>query len=201
MERIPGLIRAAGSSAAAGSAGETAPPADLEERAQVFRHVLGGVVPLRRPLRERLQADPFQLLGDRVVDLAGRTRLGGLDRLHDIQERISAEWSLSGQQLVEHDAQAEDIGTPIDPVAFAPGLLGTHVGRRAGQPAALAEVLILEGEPEVGHAGFARGVDQDVGGLDVPVDQSSGVGVMQARRRSWQPVPPNPGRTVEPVPS
>ena len=97
----------------------------------------------------------------------------------DVQERITSEWSLSGQQLVEHDAQAEDIRSPINPVAFAPGLLGTHVGRCAGQPAALAEVFILEGEPEVRHAGFARCVDQDVGGLDVPVDQPSGVGVVQ----------------------
>ena len=62
---------------------------------------------------------------------------------------------------------------------LAPGLLGTHVGRRAGQPPTLAEVLILEGKPEIGHAGFARGVDQDVGGLDVPVDQPSAMGVMQ----------------------
>ena len=101
------------------------------------------------------------------------------DRLDDVQERITAEWSFSGQQLVEHDAQAEDIRTTIDPVAFTPGLLGAHVGRCARQPAALAEVFILQGEPEVGHAGFARCVDQDVRGLDVPVDQPPGVGVMQ----------------------
>ena len=62
---------------------------------------------------------------------------------------------LSGQQLVEDDAQAEDVRSPIDPVTFAPGLLGTHVGRCASQPATLAEVLILEGEPEIGDAGFA----------------------------------------------
>ena len=103
----------------------------------------------------------------------------GVDRLQDVQERITPEWSLSGQQLVEHDAQAEDIRTTIDPVAFTPGLFGAHIGRRAGQPATLAEVFILEGEPEVRHAGLARRVDQDVGGLDVPVDQPSGVGVMQ----------------------
>ena len=43
---------------------------------------------------------------------------------------------LSGQQLVEHDPQAEDVGSPINPVAFAPGLFGTHVGRCA-RPAPL----------------------------------------------------------------
>ena len=84
-----------------------------------------------------------------------------------------------GQQLVEDHAQAEDVRSPIDPVTFAPGLLGAHVGGRPSEPATLAEVLVLEGKPEVGDAGLARGVDQDVGGLDVPVDQPSGVGVMQ----------------------
>ena len=64
-------------------------------------------------------------------------------------------------------------------MSLAPGLLGAHVGGCPGQPATLAEVLVLEGQPEVGDAGFARGVDQDVGGLDVPVDQPPGVGVMQ----------------------
>ena len=158
-------------------------------------------VALRRPLRQRLQADPFQFLGDRVVDLAGRTRLIDDDRLDDVQERIAAKWSSSRQQLVEHDAQAEDVGSPVDPVAFAPGLLGTHVGRRAGQPAPLAKVFILEGEPEVGHAGFARCVDQDVGGLDVPVDQAPGVGVMQGVGDGGNQLRRIPERRVEPAPS
>ena len=64
-------------------------------------------------------------------------------------------------------------------MALAPGLLGTHIGGCAGQPPALAEVFILEGEPEIRHAGFARGVDENVGGFDVPMDQPSAVGVMQ----------------------
>ena len=93
--------------------------------------------------------------------------------------RIAPERSPPGQQLVEDHAQAEDVRSPIDPVPFAPGLLGTHVGGCPSEPATLAEVLVLEGQPEVRDARLARGVDQDVGGLDVPVDQPSGVGVMQ----------------------
>ena len=65
------------------------------------------------------------------------------------------EWSSPGQQLVEHHAQAEDVGSPIDPVPFAPGLLGAHVGGCPSQPATFAEVLILEGETEVGDEGLA----------------------------------------------
>ena len=48
----------------------------LEEVPQVVGQVAGRGVPLRRPLGQRLQADPLQLPGDRVVDLAGRARLG-----------------------------------------------------------------------------------------------------------------------------
>ena len=64
--------------------------------------------------------------------------------------RIAPEWSSPGQQLVEDDAQAEDVGSPIDPVTFAPGLLGTHVGGCSSHPATLAEVLVLERKTEVG---------------------------------------------------
>ena len=58
----------------------------LEEQAKVFRHVLGGAVPLRRPLRECLLADPFQFLGDRVVDLPRWASLSRGDLLDDLQE-------------------------------------------------------------------------------------------------------------------
>ena len=60
----------------AAATGETVPRCGLEELPQVVGHVLGRRVPLRGPLRQRLQADPFQFLGDRVVDLPGRARLG-----------------------------------------------------------------------------------------------------------------------------
>ena len=62
---------------------------------------------------------------------------------------------------------------------FAPGLFGTHVGGCPSNPGTLAEVLVFEGKSEVGNTRFTRVIDQDVGGLDVPVDQPSGVGVMK----------------------
>ena len=72
----------------AAAPGEGSDSCGLEEHAKVFRHVPGRRVAIMGPLRQRLQADPLQFLGDRVVDLAGRTRLGGFDRLQDIQERV-----------------------------------------------------------------------------------------------------------------
>ena len=119
------------------------------------------------------------------------------------QTRIASERPSSGQQLVEHDAQAEDVGAAIDPVPFAPGLLGTHVGGRAGEPAPLAEVLVPEGQPEVGHARLACCVDQDVGRLDVAVDQPSGVGVVQGlgdRRHQLRRLPEGRPALIHPDP-
>ena len=151
----------------------------LEEVPQVVGHVAGRAVPLRRPLGQRLLADPLQLAGDRVVDLAERPRLGGGDLVHHLGARVAAERPAAGQQLVEDDAQAEDVRAAVDPVPLAPGLLGAHVGGRPGEPGSLAVVLVLQRQPEVGHAGLPWSVDQDVRGLDVAVDQAPGVGVVQ----------------------
>ena len=41
------------------------------------------------------------------------------------------EGPLPGEQLVEDDAEAEDVGTPVDPMPLAARLFGTHVRRRA----------------------------------------------------------------------
>src|SRR5271165_2806716 len=103
----------------------------MEEHAKVVRHVPGSAVPLRRTLRERFLADPFQFLGYRVVGLAGRTSLDGRDLLQDLRVRLAPEWSLASQQLVQHDAQTEDVGSSIDTMSLAPSLLRTHVRRRA----------------------------------------------------------------------
>ena len=92
---------------------------------------------------------------------------------------FGGERSSPGQELVEHHAQAEYVGAPIDPVPLATSLLGTHVGRCSSEPRPLAEVLVSHRKPEIRHTGFSHGIDQDVGGLDVPVDQPSGVGVVQ----------------------
>ena len=64
-------------------------------------------------------------------------------------------------------------------MTFAPGLLGTHVSRCPRHAATLAEVLVSERKTEVGDTGFTRSVNEDVGGLDIPVDQPSAMGVMQ----------------------
>ncbi len=65
-------------------------------------------------------------------------------------------------------------------MAFATGLLGTHVGGRTAHPGPLPEVHLLERQAEVTDVGLPGGVDQNVARLDVPVDQSLTVCIMQS---------------------
>ena len=137
-----------------------------------------GCVSLGRSLRHRLQTDAFQFPGDRVVDLARRA---GFRRGDQVQQFVASfvlvlgfgnERSSPGQQFVEDHAQAEDVGSPINAVPFAPGLLGTHVGGRSSDPAPLPKSSSLSASPKSATNALARSVDQNVGGLDVPVDQA-----------------------------
>ena len=127
----------------------------LEEVTQVVGQVQGCAVPIRGPLRNRLEADPLLLPGDGIVDLAGRAGLGVGDLIHELLIRVAPERLAAGQQLVEDDAQAEDVRAAIDPVPFAPGLLGAHVGRRPGLPGSLAVVFVPQRQPEVDDARLA----------------------------------------------
>src|SRR5262249_12973931 len=81
--------------------------------------------------------------------------------------------------FVKDNAETVNVGTGIDAVAFAPCLFGAHVGRSAGEARSGAEILVAQGQAEIGHHRAAGGVEQDVGRLDVAVDQTALVGVVQ----------------------
>src|SRR6478672_2175477 len=88
-------------------------------------------------------------------------------------------WSPSEQQFVADYPQAEDVAAAIDTMPLATGLLWTHVSGRAGVHRPLADVLFLECQPEVSDIRLATGVQQDVARLDVPVDESLAVSIVQ----------------------
>ena len=69
-------------------------------------------------------------------------------------------------------------------MAFAAGLFGAHINRGAGHSRVLAEVFVSQREAEIGDAWFASFVEEDVGWLDVAVDQAFGVGVVEGVRDS-----------------
>ena len=67
----------------------------------------------------------------------GGSRFGLGDLREQLFDVLLAERQAAGDELVEHDAQAEHVGAAVDAVAFAAGLLGAHVRRRAGARRAL----------------------------------------------------------------
>ena len=136
-------------------------------------------VPLRGSLRQGFQADALQFLRDGVVELARRAGLEARHLLHQFRLRVRLERPASHQQFVEDHAQAEDVAAAIDPMPFATGLFGTHVGGRPGVAWPLAHVLLPQGQPEIGHERLAAPVEQDVARLDVPMHQPLLVGVVQ----------------------
>ena len=106
----------------------------------------------------------------------------------DLDDGVAAEYRLSGQQLVDDDAERPDVGALIG--GFALGLFGTHVrgsshehsdlrgvhhceGRRVihAGPAARALERRL-GETEIQDLHHARGRDLDVGRLQVAMDDA-----------------------------
>ena len=93
-------------------------------------------------------------------------------RVHDRDVRLAVERLLSRQALEEQAAEGVDVG--LGPDRLALDLLRSGVVERAdeeagpGQPSRSRSL----GDPEVGqvHA-VGRGVDQHVGGLDVPMNE------------------------------
>ena len=84
------------------------------------------------------------------------------------------------KQRVQHGAQAVDVAGGGHGAAAAAGLLGRHVRRRAEDRPGLGELdvgLDLLRQPEVGDVRMALVVDQDVGRLEVAVQDAAGVGV------------------------
>ena len=77
---------------------------------------------------------------------------GRIDRDHLMEHfhhRAAPEWSLAGQQLVEDDAQREDVAPAVEPMTLSTNLFGTHVGRRAGDvPVPESEASSLIASPK-----------------------------------------------------
>ncbi len=163
---------------------------DLERVLEVAEEVVHVAVAVAR------------LLGGRLLDRrrehrrgVGATALDARHHLVDVLHRdadlgLGLERDLAGQHLVEQDPERVDVGAGVDLPAHR--LLGGDVVGGAEDPAGRGQAVRLEreGDPEVGDLGPALGVDEDVLGLDVAVDQPrlrgrpAGPGRSRSRRRS-----------------
>jgi hypothetical protein len=95
---------------------------------------------------------------------------------------VPAERQLSGEHLVQDHAEAVDVGSRVE-VALARRLFRAHVRRSAHRQPGLRQPLLAGGadrarDAEIGEDGLVA-LEQDVLRLDVAVDHSVGVGVVQ----------------------
>ncbi len=113
--------------------------------------------------------------------------IGGLHGIHvdepvedrgDVRPR---EGLLPGEHLEGHDTEREDVAAAVELLPH--GLLGRHVGRGPEQRPGVGDLGVGElRDAEVRHLDLVLLVDDQVGGLDVPVDDATRVGVVERRR-------------------
>ena len=87
-----------------------------------------------------------------------------------------------GEGFEQHEPERVDVNGGVD--RLAPHLLGRQIGGGARNRARCGGDRAVEraGDPEIGEAGFAAVVEQDVRGLDVAVDEAARVDVGQCGR-------------------
>ena len=117
----------------------------------------------------------------RGVVTSARGRLGQL-RPQLRLVALARERRAAGEREVEDAAERVDVGPCVEPLAA--DLLRGHVVDRA-DPVARARLAVdrerVLGEPEVGQVHVVRGTEQDVGGLDVAMDEPGAVGGVERR--------------------
>jgi hypothetical protein len=103
------------------------------------------------------------------------------DDLRQDPERAPDERRPAGEDLEERRSERVDVRLGPDRLARVPRLLRGHVARRAEDLPVAREPLghDVEGDPEVRDVGLARGIEDDVRGLDVAVDEPEAVGVVE----------------------
>ena len=137
----------------------------------------------------------------RVANRCDRRLAFGHHACDDGLHRRAGERRLAGERLVRHDAQRINVRSRVD-CAFAHGLFGAHVLRRAEREACLrhagaARALDGERDAEIGDERVAA-LQQNVFRLDVAVNHAEAVGVAEriARPRAGSRPHRRPGVAV-----
>ena len=150
--------------------GQTAP--------QIVLEAGGGLVALLGGLGEEFHHDLGDDRRDAFQPLRGSDRLSG-DMAMDPFHRIGgAERQETGEHLIERHAERVEVAARVDRAVHAPGLFGSHIGERAsdelGRLGRLTLAQQTRGDAEPGEARQSvRAIDQDIGRLDVLVDEGA----------------------------
>ncbi len=130
-----------------------------------------------------MQADRFEVPIDLGVERPRSRRLRVEHEPEGLADRAGRERRLAGQRLVERRPQAVDVGGCGQGLGAAARLLGGHVSRSthdgAGQGRRRVLLVVLHplGEAEVRDERLVVAVEQDVGGLEVSVEDRVLVGI------------------------
>ena len=157
----------------------------LHDQFQIDQQVIGRVVPILNPSGEHVFDDlraPGTQFGIQVVRRYQFFFEVGLHHLFGVG---SGEGHLAGHHVIEGRAQAIDVGGGCD-VHLAAYLFGRNVERRAERFVLLGfgcfGVVHVPGQSKVRQFRNPRFGDHDVPGLDVPVQESFSVRVLQSQR-------------------
>ncbi len=162
--------------------------AAFEPSYQVVRKGPRGRLAPARVLLEAGQAEDLEVARDPEIEPARRHRFLRLDASDRLGAGIGQERGTAGEQLVEDHSHRVDVGGGTQGRTSAAELLGRHVQQRALSRAGAGggRVVAGAGDPEVGELERGavqgrprRGVDQDVGRLEVEVRDTGEVELLQ----------------------
>ena len=151
-----------------------------EEPAQLVGEIARGGVPLALDAPHRPLDDRLELGGRGGAGLPQRRRFGRQDLHEDIGDGFAVERPLSAQEHVERGRQRIDVAPLVHLAGPSRRLLGRHERRGPEDRAADRGVALGGrelGQPEVHDVEASLGVDHQVLGLEVAVDDAPLVGV------------------------
>ncbi|MNX87506.1 hypothetical protein D3C86_1194370 [compost metagenome] len=148
----------------------------FQAAAQVVLQPDGGLVALLGRLGEQLHDDARNRRRYGFLPRARRHRHLGDVAVYPLHRVRGGERQRAGQHLVERDAERVEVAARIDRPVHPPGLLGCHVGQRAGDGLGRLGRLALarqaRGQAEAGEPCLPVGaVHDDMGRLQVLVKQ------------------------------
>ena len=154
---------------------------------QIGADVRGGLIPKVSILLERLEHDLFEAFGQVGSNGPQRRRLL-MENRGPNDGTVSRKRRTAGRHFVQHQPEREEVRSRVD--LFAAQLLRRHVGQRADNAARVGQkrsglelrrrrvsrrnARVGLDEAEVENLRSVRG-QQDVGGLDIAVDDAGGM--------------------------